>query len=92
VANVTVVSGTNRNPSPAPWTKPVTPIFHCYTFGFQPVMSYIAHAVIAEPPFLRGVDIKQDRLPDRNQSRTKKALQQSECYDLQQRLRDAAQD
>ena len=49
VAKVTVVSGTNRKPSPAPWMKPVTAMVHCETFWFQPVMSYIAQAVSSEP-------------------------------------------
>ena len=49
VAKVTVLSGTNRKPRPAPWIKPLPMIVVCDTSGVQPVMSYIAQAVSARP-------------------------------------------
>src|SRR3981081_611427 len=59
VAKVTVLSGTNKNPSPAPWMNPVTAIVHCETFGFQPVIEdrlRHAHAVARSNAGAAGVD------------------------------------
>src|SRR5882672_3634292 len=67
VANVTVVSGTNRNPSPAPWMNPVTAIVHCETFGFHPVMSYMAQAVSSRPVMSSSlISIRPISRPTRN--------------------------
>jgi len=47
--------------------KPVTAIVHCETFGFHPVMSYMAQAVNSRPIRIRTlVSTRPTRRPTRN--------------------------